>query len=227
MQYMSWGMSVVLEMFPESASQKNVVKYFPTIEAALNDAGILDLRLKVFAYATIRAESASFRPIPEELCKLNSMRTADVSAISNSNVKDLVSVSNAIIKKYGFDDKFGRYNYRMGNEARGMAENYKGRGFIQLTGKDNYLRMSKALSLPTLLENPDLALEPNVAAKILAAYIKASLSSIEKALNAGNLKKARSLVNGGTHGMDHFQKAYQVGSRLALPNDSPRTDNIA
>jgi predicted chitinase len=227
MQFTPWGMGIVLKMFPESASRKNVVRYFPVVESALNASGILEPRLKVFAYATIRAESASFRPIPEEACKLNTMKAPDVSAISNQSLMGIASIHNAIVKQYGFDDKFGRYNYRMGNDARGMAEKYKGRGFIQLTGRNNYLHMSKTLPLPGLLDHPDLALEPGVAARILAAYIKTSLKKIEAALSCGDLNKARALVNGGTHGMAHFSEAYHIGIRHALPHDSGRTDHMA
>lgn len=220
MQFMQWGMDVVLRMFPESASRKNVAKYFPLVEQALNEAGLLDTRIKVFAYATVRAESASFRPIPEELCRLNTMKTVEVQAITEPNLKNLAAVSNAIIKTWGFDDRYGRYNHRMGNLQRGQAEQYKGRGFIQLTGKDNYQRMAKELPLPELLVKPDLALDPQVAARILARFIQASLKSIDAALEAGRLEKARALVNGGTHGMNHFLPAYQLGMSLVSPRDS-------
>ena len=57
----------------------------------------------------------------------------------------------------------------LGNKKLGDGEKYKGRGFIQLTGRDNYRMAEKALGLP-LLNNPDMAANPDVAAKIAIWY---------------------------------------------------------
>ena len=58
------------------------------------------------------------------------------------------------------------YADRMGNgdEASGEGFKYRGRGLIQLTGKDNYTRCGAALGLD-LVNNPDLLLEPLAAAR--------------------------------------------------------------
>ena len=57
----------------------------------------------------------------------------------------------------------------LGNVNRGDGVRYKGRGFIQITGRDNYRRAGQALGLP-LEENPDLASRPDVAARIAVWY---------------------------------------------------------
>jgi len=57
----------------------------------------------------------------------------------------------------------------LGNKVKGDGERYKGRGFIQLTGRDNYTRAGKALGLP-LEANPDLAAQPENAARIAVWY---------------------------------------------------------
>ena len=58
----------------------------------------------------------------------------------------------------------------MGNVAEGEGYKYRGRGYIQLTGKSNYEKYSSAAGVD-LVKNPDLANDPKVAAKIAAAYI--------------------------------------------------------
>lgn len=65
----------------------------------------------------------------------------------------------------------GQYEGRrdLGNIYRGDGVKYKGRGFIQITGRDNYRRAGKALGLP-LEEKPELASRPDVAAKIAVWY---------------------------------------------------------
>lgn len=57
----------------------------------------------------------------------------------------------------------------LGNKKVGDGEKYHGRGYIQLTGRDNYRMAGAALKLP-LLENPELASEPAIAAKIAVWY---------------------------------------------------------
>jgi predicted chitinase len=69
-------------------------------------------------------------------------------------------------KKYELHKKTARI---LGNKVKGDGERYKGRGFIQLTGRDNYTRAGRALGLP-LEANPELAADPETAAKIAVWY---------------------------------------------------------
>jgi len=57
----------------------------------------------------------------------------------------------------------------LGNTHVGDGIRYHGRGFIQITGRDNYRMAGKALGLP-LEQNPELAARPDVAAKIAVWY---------------------------------------------------------
>lgn len=57
----------------------------------------------------------------------------------------------------------------LGNTKPGDGFRYIGRGFIQLTGKDNYKRVQKALNLP-IVSKPELVENPDIAAKIAVWY---------------------------------------------------------
>jgi predicted chitinase len=59
----------------------------------------------------------------------------------------------------------------LGNVKAGDGMRYKGRGFIHITGRDNYRRAGKALGLD-LENNPKLASNPKVAAAIAVWYWK-------------------------------------------------------
>jgi hypothetical protein len=63
------------------------------------------------------------------------------------------------------------YDGRMGNTVPGDGFKYRGRGFIQITGKYMYERVGKMIGVD-LVQNPDLANEPEIAAKIIPAFFK-------------------------------------------------------
>ena len=59
----------------------------------------------------------------------------------------------------------------LGNTKIGDGIRYHGRGFIQITGRDNYRMAGEALNLP-LEKHPELASKPAIAAKIAIWYWK-------------------------------------------------------
>jgi predicted chitinase len=71
---------------------------------------------------------------------------------------------------YGSNTKLGA---GMGNTEVGDGWKYRGRGFIQITGKNNYSAASKAIfGDDRLVKNPDMANDPAVAAEISAWFMK-------------------------------------------------------
>jgi predicted chitinase len=60
------------------------------------------------------------------------------------------------------------YGGRMGN-SQDEGYKYRGRGLVQLTGKDNYEQMSQKLGID-LVNNPDLVNDPEIAVKVAAQY---------------------------------------------------------
>lgn len=69
----------------------------------------------------------------------------------------------AYFKKYDAGTKIGK---RLGNTLKGDGYKFRGRGFVQLTGRRNYKLVSDNFKVD-LLANPDMALEPALSAKIL------------------------------------------------------------
>jgi putative chitinase len=83
------------------------------------------------------------------------------------------------MKEIGTKKKFDHYEKnrtlakRLGNTVKGDGEKFKGRGFIQLTGRDNYTRASEQIfGDHRLVKNPDLASDLGIAAKIALWYWK-------------------------------------------------------
>jgi peptidoglycan L-alanyl-D-glutamate endopeptidase CwlK len=65
-----------------------------------------------------------------------------------------------------------------------------------------------------LVDKPEIANQPNVAAQLLAAYLKDREERIRDAITNDDLKTARQLVNGGSHGLDRFTDAFRIGEKL-------------
>jgi predicted chitinase len=144
--------------------------------AAFAQEGITDEKTQIALLANIKKESG-FKPISENL---NYTSTARLKEVFPSRTKNL---SDEELKRYtnnpqGLAELV--YGGRMGNAEPGDGFKYRGRGFIQLTGKNNYASMGAALNLP-LVDNPDLANDPVVAARIAARYIKDA--NLQKSFN--------------------------------------------
>ena len=105
----------------------------------------------------------------------------------------------------------------MGNRGAPDGERFRGRGYIQLTGRSNYERFGAAIGLGgQLLEQPELANDPLIAARLLAAFLAAKERVIKEALLADDLRQARRWVNGGSHGLTRFEQAYRIGADLLV-----------
>lgn len=94
------------------------------------------------------------------------------------------------------------YANRMGNgnEASGEGWKYRGRGFIQLTGKENYYRLYLDTDLD-VIKNPDLLLEePNALRSALWFW---KLRNINALADKDDLVGIRKKVNGGVIGLEH------------------------
>ena len=87
----------------------------------------------------------------------------------------------------------------IGNTKIGDGWRYRGRGFLQLTGRYNYTAASRALGL-NLVKNPDLALKPEIAAKTAVWYWKWRVRP--NVSNFNNTTKITELVQGGRHQLE-------------------------
>ena len=179
----------VARMFP-ATPMGNIRDNLPHVLEALDRAGIGDKDMVLMALATIRAETAGFEPISEGRSKFNTSPGGHPFDLYDSR-KDL------------------------GNRGRPDGDSFKGRGFIQLTGRANYLRHGQAIGLGSqLVDRPERANDPDIAARLLASFLKSKDSRIRQALDDDDLAQARRLVNGGSHGLEQFSEAFRIGQKL-------------
>jgi predicted chitinase len=89
----------------------------------------------------------------------------------------------------------------LGNVKPGDGPLYHGRGFIQLTGRANYREFGNKLGV-NLEDDPELALDPIVSARVLVRYFFDR--KVDLAANAQDWELVRKKVNGGLNGFDDF-----------------------
>lgn len=179
----------VSKMFP-GVPVKNIQENLPFVLQALTDAGLGDKDMILMALATIRAETGNFTPLSEFQSKYNTPPGGPPFSLYD-NRKDL------------------------GNQGPPDGTDFRGRGYIQLTGRSNYLAHGEAIGLgDQLITNPKLANQPDIAGKLLASFLKVHEQGIRDALAKGDLKTARRLVNGGSHGLNEFTAAFNIGKSL-------------
>jgi len=97
------------------------------------------------------------------------------------------------------------YANRMGNgsEASGDGYKWRGRGPIQLTGKDNYATFAADVKRPDVLTNPDLVVGELAFESALWFFRKNGLLAIaDKGVSDAIITQITKRVNGGTHGLD-------------------------
>lgn len=114
------------------------------------------------------------------------------------------------ITEYGNKSYFDKYETgttigkRLGNTAKGDGWKYRGRGYVQITGRANYDKLSKALNLPqnqNLVDYPDNALIPAVAYGIMSYGMRNGTFTGKKLQdyisgNTCDYKNARRIING-------------------------------
>jgi putative chitinase len=183
--------AVVSEMFP-STPIGNIKTNLPSVLDALVGTHLNDKPMVLMALATIRAETESFQPIAEGQSRFNTSPNGHPFDLYD-NRKDL------------------------GNLGPPDGASFRGRGFVQLTGRANYFRYGEAIGIgDQLVKTPDLASNPSVAGQLLAAFLAGHEVAIKQALLEDDLKTARKLVNGGSNGLDRFMDAYTIGNRLLV-----------
>lgn len=177
----------VAKMFPHTPIG-HIKDNLPYVLDALKAASLADKPMVLMALGTIRAETASFEPISEGKSRFNTSPNGHPFDLYD-NRKDL------------------------GNRGRPDGDSFKGRGFVQLTGRANYAKFGAQIG-QDLVGNPALANDPKIASALLAHFLKNSESRIRTYLANHDLAGARKVVNGGHHGLSDFANAYNIGNGL-------------
>lgn len=178
-------LEVVIRIFPRTA-ESNIRSHWPIIQNALRDRQLEGMEWQFISLATIRARTFEFLPIEEQ------------KNIYNTRI-------------IPFDVYEGRHS--LGNTEPGDGEIYRGRGFIPLTGRKQYEGVDNALNCG-VVTNPDRALHPIIAARVMAHHFRWHEEGILKSLRDENFNETCRIISGGLFGIEQFICTYRILKRI-------------
>jgi len=202
--------SIVPDVNWNKASQ-----YIPYLNAVLPQYGINTPLRKAHFLAQVAHESGGFKFVLENL---------------NYSAKALYSVFRKYFPTLAVANEYARqpekiankvYANRMGNgnTASGEGWKYRGRGLIQLTGKDNYQALSTTTS-QNFIDNPELVSSPEWALASACWFWRSR--KINQYADADDIHMVTKRINGGFNGLedrqhylDEFKKLYGIDETTA------------
>ncbi|WKL58638.1 hypothetical protein Q1W73_06535 [Asticcacaulis sp. ZE23SCel15] len=176
------------------------LSYADAINDVLADAEIDTAQRLVHFMAQIAHESAGFSALVES----TNYKNAAYLDKTFSNVKGLAQ-AQALIAKGPVAIGNCIYANRLGNgnEASGDGYRYRGRGFMMITGKNNYREVEAYSGLP-VIAHPELLGQAGPAAQAAARFWLTR--NINTAADADDIAEVTRLINGpARHGLDQRQ----------------------
>jgi putative chitinase len=90
-----------------------------------------------------------------------------------------------------------------GDEKSGDGWKFRGRGALQLTGKDNYTAFAQHLQKPEILTTPDLVATLYAFESAIFFFDRNKLWSIcDQGITDASILQLTKRINGGTHGLE-------------------------
>lgn len=183
----------VLTQIPETAKKFNITN---------------NLRLAHFL-AQCAHESGNFRAVSENLNYSAKGLQATFGKYFPGNLEESYAKQPEKIASRVYADRMGN-----GNEASGDGWKFRGRGYIQLTGKGNYTKFTQFIG-EDCVSNPDLvATKYPLASAAFFFDVNKLWSLCDKGSDDVTVTTVTKRVNGGTNGLEdrikHFKEFYNL-----------------
>jgi putative chitinase len=196
----------------------------PTVDEVQLPDGKVELEFpNVFTGSQVNFESLQVKAIEDGLT--GEELAAFLAQTKHESIKFSTTIeqgSDKYFDKYEPSTELGK---KLGNTQKGDGKKFKGRGYIQITGRSNYTQVGKALGLD-LLNNPELLEIPENAAKASIWWWKNNVRPKVPNKDFSNNYAVSGLVNRGSAN----KKAYKLAERETyykqfmglVPTESPR-----
>ncbi|MDU6819697.1 glycoside hydrolase family 19 protein [Leclercia adecarboxylata] len=177
-------------------SAELAARWYPHIDAAMKEFGITAVNDRAMFIAQLGHESAGFTSLEENF-------NYSVDGLKKTFGKRLISYQCEMLgrvdgKQTARQPQIANlvYGGRMGNIAEGDGWKYRGRGLLQITGRENYSKCGTALKLD-LVSTPELLEQERHAARS-AAWFFALRGCL---LYSGDIVRVTQIINGGQNGL--------------------------
>lgn len=178
-------------------------RWFPHIDAAMKEFGITAVNDQAMFIAQVGHESAGFTSLAESFNysveglkktfgkRLTPYQCEMLGRVDGKQVAHQPQIANLV------------YGDRMGNNSQGDGWKYRGRGLLQITGRENYTKCGAALKLD-LISTPELLTQERHAARSAAWYftLRGCL------LYSGDVERVTQIINGGQNGINDRRERY-------------------
>jgi putative chitinase len=169
-----------------------------TLTAAMNFYKLTPVRAAHF-FAQTAHETGDFKSFSENL-------NYSANGLRSTFSKYFTDVASAVAYERKPEKIANRvYASRMGNldEASGDGWRYRGRGALQLTGKDNYRAFSEHFNRQDVMVDPDLVAGELAFESAMFFFEKNHLWTIcDQGINDAAITSLTKKINGGTLGLD-------------------------
>ena len=192
-------------------STDNIDKYLPWLNMTMLKYDINTLVRQAMFLSQIAHESGNFCHVSENLnYSVNALRSVFGKYFPNDDLaaeyaRKPEKIANRV------------YANRMGNaeESSGDGWKYRGRGLIQLTGKNNYTTFSLSADNNALLE-PELVSEPELAVQSAGWFW--STNNLNRLADTGDVRVVTKRINGGYNGLEDREAKF--GKLMILLGDA-------
>ncbi len=180
--------------------------------------------IKEYGYLKTKVNNSWVERTPAQIAaKLggSAERKAAFNALANNKAftEGTDAQKNKMIFDIYYDDQYRDEAFKLGNTEVGDGSKYRGRGYIQLTGRNNYRLIGEDIG-EDLENNPQLMLDPEIAKRASVAWWKRNVRSQDP--NYTDTKEITKLVNGGDTGLADRRKLFNTYKFAVGPQTSLR-----
>lgn len=225
---------------PTARASGRLQEWYPALVAAMEGYGISTPNRFTYFLANVAEETGQLQAREENLNYSADRLIAVFPSMFSANphaAHELARLGPEAIGNYLYADAHRPPGYRMGNIHAGDGWKYRGRGPMQITGRNNYRQFFRAVGLPDD-SDPDVLLQPSYGAKSAAEYW--SRKGCNELADAGEFSKCVVRINGGTTGLASrctylkrlqdaltYPEPVKIGKRPAMIVGVPELDHEA
>lgn len=197
------GRLIKSPLTPITSVKKEPLEIIDFLEPIAEENGIVKVLEKAHFFGQLAHESVWFRHFSENLnYSSNALRKVFREYFPTEDLATAYARNPEMIANRVYGSKMGN-----GGESTGDGWKYRGRGLMQLTGKENYQNYSKDRSVD-FVNNPDWVAEPKWAVDSAVWYW--NKHNLNKYANEDDVKNIAQKINGGTNGLDNRKKCTDI-----------------